>query len=522
MSSNNNRSKITEQGHNATSKDSTSRDSTKRSKNALSTQSETTEINQKEVNVNKKEVNLNSEEIIIENIKHNAINKSQEDLTNKVDEDTSSTTLNKDKVNKIKDGIESNYNNLTFSLNKSKETINEQVKKGIDMQPQKIIKKKDDINTNSSDELDSKDSKYYINKIFLDERKRDALIKSLKTINKDIDLKILGKLLYNKKKYYCEIECKLFDSSYYGKYKKEEISDIDVYAIKFDESLSCHKAGFECKSTTNNGVDEILKIKGIQVYNNLDKVGLFKKKIANNVRLIAKKIDVELYDEKELNDMVSIIIPEYKKRAESEKLLYVISTSIEYELKQQLRGIVSFTKGAYWTNSPDQNFHTIVRALEHIKEIKTLMDYQRMYIVLRLSLLLSLSILQIASFIIKTNFSNIQNCALDEIFGGTVERWEKFRTYDLISQELRKKVSPYPYYIKDYLNIISWIVSSMNEASRLPLLIEQYIRCYLLKLDYNFLTNFYSDTTLKLSKDILRFSCKILQDDKIFEHIFKI
>lgn len=358
--------------------------------------------------------------------------------------------------------------------------------------------------------------------IYLNDTVRGNILNSIKYINKDIDLKILGKVLYNKKKYYCEIECKLFDNSYYNKYKKEEISDIDVYAIRFDESLSEHRVGFECKSTVNNGVDEVLKIKGIQLYINFNKVGLLKKKISNNVRLIAQKLDVELYDEVELKKIVSMVVPEYNKKIESEKDFYLLCNSIEIQLKLKIKGVVSFTKGTYWTNSPEQNLHTIVRSLEHVRSIKELKEYEKVYIGLRLSLLCAISLLEIASIIVKSNFSDIENSAIDCFFGGATARWEKQRTYDLISQELGKEVSPYPYYIKDYINMISWIVLSLEDASRIPLLIEYYIKCYLLKMDYNILTKWYSDSTIKLSKDILRFTAKIMQDENIFEYIYKI
>ncbi|PFN06391.1 hypothetical protein COJ51_12065, partial [Bacillus thuringiensis] len=44
---------------------------------------------------------------------------------------------------------------------------------------------------------------------------RERLLKNFKVLNKDLYLKILAKVLYNKKNYFCELECKIFDDSYY-------------------------------------------------------------------------------------------------------------------------------------------------------------------------------------------------------------------------------------------------------------------------------------------------------------------
>lgn len=463
-----------------------------------------------------------------------SLNKNNKELLN--EENSIEKNKTKDKKQSIKNKLENEIQEINIpkdtiensdlkaeSEEKDSNKVNDEIKSTNEMQPVNFTQSDEKISLsyskiNNISNLPSVKT----NNIYLDDKIREDILNSIRYVNKDIDLKILGKVLYNKKKYYCEIECKLFDSSYYSKYKKEEISDIDVYAIRFDESLSLHKAGFECKSTINNGVDEILKIKGIQLYNDFHKVGLFKKKISNNVRLIAEKLNVELYDETELKKIVSMIVPEYNKKVESEKRFYLIVNSIEKKLKLKIKGIISFTKGSYWTNSPEQNLHTIVRSLEHINSINSLEEYERVFIILRLSLLCSISMLEITSIIVKSNFSNIENCAIDRIFGGTTARWEKQRTYDLISQELGKEVSPYPYYIKDYINVISWMVSSLEDSARIPLIIEHYIKCYLLGMDYNVLSKVYSESTIKLSKDILKFTTKIIKDEKIFEHIYRI
>ena len=357
---------------------------------------------------------------------------------------------------------------------------------------------------------------------YLSDNDRQRLFKSFKPLNKDLYLKMLGKVLYNKKKYFCELECKIFDESYYKYYKKEEISDIDVLGIKFEEDLTCIKVGLECKSTTREGVDEILKLKGTQEYVGLNFAGLLKKKVSNNVRLVANKLNIELYDESEIQSKVERLVPNLQNKIQEETDLYSLRMSIENEIKQKSKGIISYTRSDFWTNQPYQNINTLVRGLEHIRGFKDFQIYQQRYILIRLSILLSLSFLEIISFIVRSNYSQSNQVALDQLFGGAVMRREKERTFDLISQEIGKKLHPYPFYTEEYLNIIHWYIGELEAASLVPLCLEEIQKCFLFGINPKTISNNYSPFTIKLSKDIIRFTSKIYKDTSILEAIYEI
>lgn len=351
---------------------------------------------------------------------------------------------------------------------------------------------------------------------------RERLIKSFKALNKDLYLKLLAKVLYNKKNYFCELECKIFDDSYYKYYKKEEISDIDVFCIKFEEDLTCIKAGFECKSTVRDGVDEILKLKGTQEYVGLNFAGLLKKRVANNVRLVANKLKIELYDEDEIQRKVSGLVPDFENKIQEEKDIYSLKMSIENEIKSKSKGLISYMKSDYWTNEPYQNINTLVRGIEHIGTIKELNVYQKRYLLIKISLLISISFLEIVSYIVRSNYSKAHQVALDQLFGGAVMRREKERTFDLISQEIGKELHPYPYYTESYLSVINWFMQELEGASLVPLCIEEIQKCFLLGIDMKTLRDKYSDFTIKLSKDILRFTSRILKEKSILNYIYEI
>ncbi|KYQ01873.1 hypothetical protein OWP15_11615 [Bacillus paranthracis] len=355
-----------------------------------------------------------------------------------------------------------------------------------------------------------------VKEIYLPSEERVRLSKG-KPKNLDSELKFMTKLLYSKKGYYCEYECRLFEDSYYGKYRREEISDIDVLGIKYESDLKSFKVGIECKSTRNNGVDELLKARGIQELLDLQYVGLAKNYVHSNVRLIAKKLGVQLHSYKELVSLVESMYPNANELFSKEEHLFLIKENIERELKADIKGIVNFTKAGFWTNEQYQNINTIVRALEHISE-KNLKGYQLTYITIRLATLLSISLLDVASIIIRSDYFNLEHVALDMLFGGATARREKERAYDIISQEVGKKIDPHPPYKNDYLSMVNWIVKAPNHTRYLPRCLDYYLECYLLGMDYNLIKKSFDVTTIKVCKDILRFTNKIMRNTNLHQN----
>jgi hypothetical protein len=361
-----------------------------------------------------------------------------------------------------------------------------------------------------------------INKNFLSisQDDRNRLAKG-KINNLDAKLKFLTKKLYERKGYYCEVECRLYEESYLGKYKKEEISDVDVLGIKYEPDLKKFMVGIECKSTSNNGLDELLKVRGLQELLELDYVGLVKHNVSSNVRLVANKLDVQLHSEKELISILESMVPDIGKVLEDEAFIYLIKDNIEKELKKEIKGIINFVNSGYWTNEGYQNINTIVRVVETFKG-RTFTYYQIKYILLRLATLLSITLLDVASLIIKSNYSNLEHISLDMLFGGATQRREKERAYDIISQELGRKLDPNPSFKNEYINLINWIVKEPYHARYLPQCINFYLECFIIGSSYDLISKSFSPITIKLAKDVLKFISNISGTDQVHQDFFKL
>lgn len=414
-------------------------------------------------------------------------------------------------------------NNTYNGLEDIKPVISRQTKDITGLYDVISVKKNELQQTKKKDEIKSTDSKLETRKkdfLSLSVNDRDRLSKG-KIKNFDANLKFLTKILYERKGYYCEVECRLYEDSYFGKYKKEEISDVDVLGIKYESDLKRFRVGIECKSTSNNGLDELLKVRGLQELLELDYVGLVKNSLSNNVRLVATKLGVQLHSEKELVSILEGIIPNITESLEKESNIYIISENIENELKSEIKGIINFINSDFWTNAEYQNINTIVRVLDTFKG-KTFRSYQIKYITLRLATLLSISLLDVASLIIKSNYSNLEHVSIDMLFGGATQRREKERAYDIISQELGKRIDPNPPYKNDYLNLISWVVKDPYHSRYLPQCLDFYLQCYLRGDSYSLIAQTFSPITVKLSKDILKFISNVMGTDKVHQDFLEI
>ena len=72
---------------------------------------------------------------------------------------------------------------------------------------------------------------------------------------------------------------------------------------------------------------------------------------------------------------------------------------------------------------------------------------------------------------------------------------------------------------KEYLNIIHWYIGELEAASLVPLCLEEILKCFLLGINPKTINNNYSEYTIKLSKDIIRFTSRIYKDSDILNAI---
>jgi hypothetical protein len=394
--------------------------------------------------------------------------------------------------------------------------------------------KEDDVNKSKRNKYNNfeKNKMNYGNKEKSIETFEQYKSKHYHSLNKDLPLKYLTKLLFNSMGYYCELEINIFTESFNQKYKKEQISDIDVLGVRIESDLNIDCIPVECKSGKDGALDELLKLKGIIEYFNSHKGYLIKSKIANNAREMGEKINISTIDQEEIRKLLSNIgllnISDQKW----------ISIQLDNYLREKYicERAINFTraleylKNEYWTYENYRNIHNIIFLFSNQKDSLIYSTDEGRYTLIKLAINFSISLLRLSSYIIHKNFNNPINKVKEYIFGGAREKRDREVLFDKINQTLSvngNKMQKFePDYIDDITELCISLISSPNNAKRIPICFEYYLNAYILK-NVGFckdeISKEFTNITLKLAKDIIVFICKQSKTErKNFEDLFNI
>lgn len=353
-----------------------------------------------------------------------------------------------------------------------------------------------------------------------------------KSLNKDLQLKYYSKLLLNSMGYYCDLEINLVEESFNNRYKKEQISDIDVLGCRFDNDLSVSMIPVECKSGERGALEELLKLKGVMDYLNTQRGYLIKNKIAVNAREMGSKIGISTLDLNEIKNLICNIGLMDKKNdtwinAQLEN--YMMEKYIR-EKSLLISKAMSYVKNIYWQEDNYRNFHNIIYLASECKKQRNCSTKEVKYVILQLSKYLSISILRMASYILHKNYSNVYDKAKEYLFGGAKEKREKEKLFDTINEILMvdgKQTENFePIYIEEIIEITLRFIKSTNYSKKVPMCIEYIINTFVVNnIGYTKekIYSKYNDITIKLSKDIIVFICKQANIDKVeFEEILNL
>ena len=342
-------------------------------------------------------------------------------------------------------------------------------------------------------------------------------IKYYPSLNKDLPLKYFTKLLFKSMGYYCELEINIFTQSFNQKYKKEQISDIDVLGIRIENDLSIDFIPVECKSGEDGALDELLKLKGLMEYLNSHKGYLIKSKIANNAREMGEKINVSTIDQNEIRQLlnnIGLLNISDNKWVDTQLNNYLREKYI-CERAINFNRTLEYLRNEYWINKNFRNIHNIIFLSTSQKDSSVYSTDEGRYTLIQLCKHLSISLLILGSYIIHKNFSNPVDKVKEYMFGGAREKREREVLFDKVNQILAGYGKTSQKFESDYIEHITEVcirlISSPNYAKEIPACFDYYLNAYILKNDgyeKDKIPNVFTSITLKLAKDILVFLCK--------------
>ena len=338
-----------------------------------------------------------------------------------------------------------------------------------------------------------------------------------KSLNKDLPLKYYTKLLLSSMGYYCDIEVNMLTQSFNQKYKKEQISDIDVLGCKIENDLSISFVPVECKSGEDGALDELLKLKGIMDYLGSNKGYLVKNKIASNAREMGENIKVSTMDYSEIRQLLhNLALLDNNNDSWIEvQIENYIKEKYIWENAIKFTRIIEYIKNDYWHQKNYRNIQNLIFLVSSVKDTNALETKEGKYILLQVAKYLSLSIIQLSSYVIHKNYSNPVDKIKEYIFGGARERREKEVLFDRINQILasqsKTSQSFEPEYTSDIIEICLRFVSAPNFAKQAPICIENCIHSFIIEsagYDKDKIIGKFKSITLKFAKDVIVFVCK--------------
>lgn len=217
-----------------------------------------------------------------------------------------------------------------------------------------------------------------------------------------------------------------------------ELTDADVFGIRFSPSGSVSRLLIDCKTTTGRAVDRVLWVKGLHAFLKLDQLYLFKSRVPENARWLAKELGVNCLDEIELSEIeqrlcLGRLKGPYFDGSGYESLHSILSS---FPKSSDYRALAQFLRGSIWTLKPANRVLTLLSLGEQNSLSKKLRisDPHHVILVLVSTLLLAISLGLLTSQLSVADTLNIEQRLREELHGGAESLDQKTRYLDALNR----------------------------------------------------------------------------------------
>lgn len=236
-----------------------------------------------------------------------------------------------------------------------------------------------------------------------------------------LKLKLMKFLWYNG--YFVKKDVDLANYQY-GERTSSTYTDVDVFAIKFDEKFDHHQIISECKSgRTAKNVDKILWLGGLVAYLEVDE-GIFLRNQIDEKKYfyLSKRLNItplslrgllELESSQNINekDCIGAFNPDV---LDKEDLIFK-------KLKNSIKTVHDYLKFGYWNDSYQRQIRLLTTSLTEIKEYAGFTDKERNFLQVYILSLISISILKFSKPILIFPSSHQEEYIKETILGEEIE-----------------------------------------------------------------------------------------------------
>jgi len=217
-----------------------------------------------------------------------------------------------------------------------------------------------------------------------------------------------------------------------------ELTDADVFGIRFSPSGSVSRLLIDCKTTTGRAVDRVLWVKGLHAFLRLDQLYLFKSRVPENARWLAKELGVNCLDEVELAELeqrlgLGRLKGPYFDGSGYDSLHSILSS---FPKNSDYRALVQFLRGSIWTLRPANRVLTLLSlgGQNGLSKKLRISDPHHVVLVLVGTLMLAISLGLLTSQLNVADTLNIEQRLREELHGGAESLDQKIRYLDVLNR----------------------------------------------------------------------------------------
>ncbi|MGI6662824.1 MAG: hypothetical protein ACOX4B_05025 [Bacillota bacterium] len=243
--------------------------------------------------------------------------------------------------------------------------------------------------------------------------------------SQDLPLKLLTQYLLSSMGYVTFVETRIAGVTYGRQFRREQISDIDVLAIRFENVLDASTVVVECKSGGGNALDHLLKLDGVCHLMQATRGILVQAVIPKHAREVAGTLGHTTWDEAELRQVMNSL--DLRDSDLDDHLLqtYVTKADLRRKAYETCKQFGRFVSSEYWFFPEYRKVQTLIAWLPRLA--RSAPDEEACRLLFdEATLLLGISLLRFAGNTIRNHLSDPIGSLKDQLFGGALEsqrRW---------------------------------------------------------------------------------------------------
>ena len=326
--------------------------------------------------------------------------------------------------------------------------------------------------------------------------------------DKDLPLKLRVSAAFRKMGYVAFHEVDLSTYSYQAAYRRKQVTDFDVLAVRIENDLASQIAVAECKSSEDRAMENLLKLHGVKSLFGAERSYFVQQRIDVNAREVGSEMGVACLDAENLAALLASLEVSEEVEVRLEERVYTAKIQLAKQQKSDFPSQFEYLKFDFWTLPDHRNVINLVRLMGQLKKECNVQEISHIVLAHQLVAALALSVLRLAGAVVHHNISAFQETLLTVLLGGSRERRDREALHDAVAKIVPHGNLPLvPAYFPQLAELTKRYVNAAHHSHLVLACLDDMCRRVLLEAapDAKRIPGNYSERTIKLSRDAIHF-----------------